>query len=158
VVSQTITKQAGVLDVIQTPEVDVFCGRGVGGGSLVNMAMLVTPPKDVLQRTLPSVDADAMLSTYYPRALDVLKGNTIRRAFFDATSWYQYARVGYAAAQTAGFDALFLPSGYDYSYMEQEAAGTVPASALNYEGGFGNNSASRASTRRTSPTPSRPAT
>lgn len=139
VVSQTITKQAGVLDVIQNGEVDVFCGRGVGGGSLVNMAMLVTPPRDVLQRTLPSVDADAMLSTYYPRALQMLKANTIRRAFFDETSWYQYARVGYAAAQAASFDALFLPSGYDYSYMEMEAAGAVPASALNYEGGFGNN-------------------
>jgi cholesterol oxidase len=138
-VSQPIPKQAGALDIIQTPEVDVFCGRGVGGGSLVNMAMLVTPPRDVLQRTLSMVDADAMLSTYYPRALAMLKANTIRRAFFDTTPWYQYARVGYQSAQAAGFDAEFLPSGYDYSYMEEEAAGAVPASALNDEGGFGNN-------------------
>jgi cholesterol oxidase len=139
VVTQAISKQAGVLDVFQTPEMDVFCGRGVGGGSLVNMAMLVTPPRDVLQRALPTVDVKGMLSTHYPRALEMLKANTIRRAFFDSTPWYQYARRGYESAQAAGFDAQFLPSGYDYAYMEQEEAGTVPASALNYEGGFGNN-------------------
>jgi cholesterol oxidase len=137
--SQSITKQAGVLDVIQTPDIDVFCGRGVGGGSLVNMAMLVTPPREVLERVLPTVDADAMLSTYYPRALEMLKANTIRRAYFDVTPWYQYARQGYQSAEAAGFDAQFLPSGYDYAYMEQEEAGIVPASALNNEGGFGNN-------------------
>ncbi len=134
-----IARDAGVLDVIETPDMSVFCGRGVGGGSLVNMAMLVTPPQDVLQSVLPSVDAGQMLSTYYPRALAMLKANTIRQAFFSSTPWYEYARVGYAGAMAAGFDAQFLPSGYDYSYMEMEAAGTVPASALGDEAGFGNN-------------------
>jgi cholesterol oxidase len=138
-VSMPIAKQAGVLDIVETPDIDVFCGRGVGGGSLVNMAMLVTPPADVLQAALPTVDVAAMMATYYPRALGMLKSNLIRPAFFDSTPWYQYARTGYAAAQAAGYDAMFLPSGYDYAYMEQEAAGTVPASALNDEAGFGNN-------------------
>ena len=95
--------------------------------------------RSVLRRVLPAVDADAMLETYYPRALEMLKANVIRRAYFDATPWYQYAREGYRSAEAAGFATEFLPSGYDYSYMEQEEAGTVPASALNFEGGFGNN-------------------
>jgi cholesterol oxidase len=138
-VNTPIAKQAGVLDVIETPDIDVFCGRGVGGGSLVNMAMLVTPPQDVLHAVLPTVDAAQMMSTYYPRALAMLKANTIGQAFFNSTSWYEYARVGHSAAAAAGFDAEFLPSGYDYSYMEKEAAGQVPSSALGYEAGFGNN-------------------
>jgi cholesterol oxidase len=138
-VSTPIAKQAGVLDVIETPDIDVFCGRGVGGGSLVNMAMLVTPPLAVLQSVLPSVDAAQMMSTYYPRALAMLKANTVGQPFFTTTPWYEYARVGHAAALAAGFDAEFLPSGYDYGYMAKEAAGTVPASALNDEAGFGNN-------------------
>jgi cholesterol oxidase len=138
-ISTPIPSQAGVLDVIQTPDIDVFCGRGVGGGSLVNMAMLVTPPQDVLQSVLPTVDAAEMMSTYYPRALAMLKANIVSPAFFASTPWYEYARVGHAAAQAAGYDAEFLPSGYDYTYMQQEAAGTVPASALNDEAGFGNN-------------------
>jgi cholesterol oxidase len=137
--SQSIPEQAGVLAVIQTPDMSVYCGRGVGGGSLVNMAMLVTPPQDVLQEVLPTVDAGQMLSTYYPRALAMLDANTIPLDFFDSTPWYQYSRTGRSAAQLAGFDAEFLPSGYSYSYMELEAAGTVPASALAGEAGFGNN-------------------
>ena len=138
-VNTPIAKQAGVLDVIETPDIDVFCGRGVGGGSLVNMAMLVTPPQDVLQSVLPTVDWTQMMSTYYPRALAMLKANTISQDFFDTTPWYEYSRVGHAAAMAAGFDAEFLPSGYDYTYMQKEAAGQVPASALNDEAGFGNN-------------------
>jgi cholesterol oxidase len=134
-----VDRQAGVLDVVQSPNMSAYCGRGVGGGSLVNMAMLVTPPRDILQRTLPMVDADAMLSTYYPRALSMLRANTVKRDFWESTPWYQYSRVGYAASKAAGFDSQFLVSGYDYNYMEQEAAGKVPASALNGEAGFGNN-------------------
>lgn len=134
-----VPRQAGILDVVQVPNMNVYCGRGVGGGSLVNMAMLVTPPREVLERTLPQLDAEEMLVKYYPRALKMLRGNVVRREFFDSTPWYQYARTGMAAAKAAGFDAQFLTSGYDYAYMEKEAAGLVPVSALGGEGGFGNN-------------------
>jgi cholesterol oxidase len=134
-----VPRQAGALDVVESPNMSVYCGRGVGGGSLVNLAMLVTPPKDVLQRAMPMVDANAMLSTYYPRALAMLRGNTVRRDWWDRTDWYQYSRVGHAAAKGAGFDAQFLVSGYDYGYMEKEDDGTAPASALGVDAGFGNN-------------------
>jgi cholesterol oxidase len=134
-----IANQAGVLDVVPSPNMNVFCGRGVGGGSLVNLAMLVTPPRDVLKRAMPMVDADVMLATYYPRALRVLGGNTVRRAWWNNTPWYQYSRVGRAAAEAAGFQTEFLTSGYDYTYMEKEEAGTAPASALGVDAGFGNN-------------------
>ncbi|HEX6241977.1 MAG TPA: GMC family oxidoreductase N-terminal domain-containing protein, partial [Polyangiales bacterium] len=134
-----VARQAGILDVVPAKNMAVYCGRGVGGGSLVNMAMLVTPPRDILARTLPGLDVDAMMSTYYPRALSMLRGNTVRRDFWERTAWYQYSRVGYAASKAAGFDAQFLTSGYDYSYMEKEDAGTVPRSAFAGEAGFGNN-------------------
>jgi cholesterol oxidase len=134
-----VARQAGVLDVVQSKNMAVYCGRGVGGGSLVNMAMLVTPPRDVLTRTFPGLDVDTMLTTYYPRALSMLRGNSVRREFWESTPWYQYSRIGYAASKACGFDAQFLTSGYDYAYMEKEAQGSVPASALGNEAGFGNN-------------------
>jgi cholesterol oxidase len=134
-----VPRLAGALDVFESPSMNVYCGRGVGGGSLVNMAMLVKPPIDILQRIFPGVDANEMMSTYYPRALEMLRGNLVRREFWNETSWYQYSRVAQAAANNAGFNAEFLHSGYDYAYMEKEVAGQVPASACNYEGGFGNN-------------------
>jgi cholesterol oxidase len=134
-----VARMAGALAVYESPAMNVYAGRGVGGGSLVNMAMLVTPPRDILERIFPGVNADEMMSTYYPRALTMLEGNKVRPGFWQETSWYQYSRVGHAASTAAGFEAEFLHSGYDYAYMEKEVAGQAPASACNYEGGFGNN-------------------
>ena len=118
---------------------DVFCGRGVGGGSLVNMAMLVTPPQDVLQAVLPSVDAAQMLSTYYPRALAVLKANMVSLDFFSSTPWYEYARVGHSAARRrASTRSSCLPATTMRTWRRRRRA-QVPASALDDEAGFGNN-------------------
>ncbi|MET0285529.1 MAG: GMC oxidoreductase, partial [Polyangiales bacterium] len=134
-----VARQAGILDVVQTDTMSAYCGRGVGGGSLVNMAMLVVPPRDVLADRFPGVDVDQLLAVHYPRALGMLKGNQVRREYWEKTPWYRYSRVGHAASTAAGFQAEFLTSGYDFAYMEQEEAGRVPKSALASEAGFGNN-------------------
>jgi len=131
---------AGILDVVSSPNMDVYLGRGVGGGSLVNLAMLITPYRETLQRILPaSIDVNEMYNTYYPRALAGLKGNKIRPAYYQASAYHKYARVACAQAAKAGIPWRSLDSGYDMAYMEQEEAGTVPKSALGNEGGFGNN-------------------
>jgi cholesterol oxidase len=134
-----VPKKAGVLQVHHYPNMDVYGGCGVGGGSLVNMAMYVTPVRELLARTLPGVDMDEMYDLYYPRAKSVLGTNKISEAFFQSTPWYQYVRVGDADARSIGIEPFFLESGYDYAYMEQEANDLVPKSALNNEAGFGNN-------------------
>lgn len=131
---------AGILDVVSSPNMDVYLGRGVGGGSLVNLAMLITPYRETLQRILPaSIDINEMYNTYYPRALIGLKGNKIRPAYYQTSAYHRYARVACAQAAKAGIPWRSLDSGYDMAYMEQEEAGTVPKSALGSEGGFGNN-------------------
>jgi cholesterol oxidase len=131
---------AGILDVVSSPNMNVYLGRGVGGGSLVNLAMLITPYRETLQRIMPaSVDINEMYNVYYPRALAALKGNKIRPAYYQASAYHKYARVACAQAAKAGFPWRSLDSGYDMAYMEQEEAGTVPKSALGSEGGFGNN-------------------
>ncbi|RRS05800.1 GMC family oxidoreductase [Aquabacterium soli] len=131
---------AGILDVVSSPNMDVYLGRGVGGGSLVNLAMLITPYRETLQRILPSsISIDELYSTYYPRARAGLGGNMIRPAYYQASAYHKYARVACAQAAKAGFQWRTLDSGYDMAYMEQEEAGLVPKSALGSEGGFGNN-------------------
>lgn len=131
---------AGILDVVSSPNMNVYLGRGVGGGSLVNLAMLITPYRETLQRILPSsISVDEMYSTYYPRAMAALKGNQIRPAYYQASEYHKYARVACAQAAKAGIPWRTLDSGYDMAYMEKEEAGTVPKSALGIEGGFGNN-------------------
>ncbi len=137
--SLPVPNQAGILDVLQYPNMDVYCGRGVGGGSLVNLAMYVTPLRDVFARVLPTIDAVEMFDKYYPRARSEIGTNTVRAGFFNETPWYLYSRAGWADAARAGIESVFLESGYDYAYMEQEAQGLVPASALNQEAAYGNN-------------------
>lgn len=131
---------AGILDVVSSPNMEVYVGRGVGGGSLVNLAMLITPYRETLQRILPSsISVNEMYDVYYPRALKGLGANKIRPAYFQSSAYHRYARVACAQAAKAGIPWRSLDSGYDMAYMEQEEAGTVPKSALGGEGGFGNN-------------------
>ncbi len=131
---------AGILDVASSPNMDVYLGRGVGGGSLVNLAILITPYRETLQRILPaSIDINELYKTYYPRALVGLKDNKIRPPYFQLSAYHRYARVACTQAAKAGILWRSLDSGYDMACMEQEETGSVPKSALGREGGFGSN-------------------
>lgn len=129
--------QAGVIDVSGPPSMRVYRGVGVGGGSLVNLAVFVTPERDVLQRALPDVDVDAMLQTFYPRAKTTLRTTRVPESLIQ-TDVYQYARVGAQAAKDAGYAVSTVESGYDYAYLQKEVDGTAPKSAAAGKGGFGN--------------------
>jgi cholesterol oxidase len=131
---------AGILDVLRHEGMDVYCGRGVGGGSLVNMAMLITPQREVLSDLMPQgFDVDDFLNRICPRAKAKLGVNTIRPAYFESSPYHRYARVMRANIAKIGLTSDLKESGYDFAYMEQEEAGKVPKSALGFEGGFGNN-------------------
>ncbi|MGW6206726.1 GMC oxidoreductase [Streptomyces sp. NPDC055089] len=138
-IDRAIPRYTGILDAEDFSGITVYQGRGVGGGSLVNGGMAVTPRRENFGAVLPSVNADEMYSTYYPRANAGLGVGTIDPAWFDSVDCYKYARVGRKHAQRSGFPFVFVPDVYDWDYMEQEAAGTVPKSALNGEILYGNN-------------------
>jgi cholesterol oxidase len=134
-----VPKYTGILDAEEMGGIIVYQGRGVGGGSLVNGGMAVTPDRSRFPGVLPSVDADEMYDVYYPRANSTLGVGTIDPAWFETTDCYQYARVGRKHAQRSGFPFRFVPSVYDWDYMKREAAGTAPKSALAAEILYGNN-------------------
>ncbi|MFD0021154.1 GMC oxidoreductase [Streptomyces sp. NPDC058382] len=138
-IDRTIPRYTGILDAEDFSGITVYQGRGVGGGSLVNGGMAVTPRRENFGAVLPTVNADEMYSTYYPRANAGLGVGTVDPAWFDSVDCYQYARVGRKQAQRSGFPFVFVPDVYDWDYMEQEAAGTVPQSALAGEILYGNN-------------------
>src|SRR5699024_9310823 len=124
-------------------DMSVYVGRGVGGGSLVNGAMAVTPKRSYFTTVLPDVDADVMYETYFPRANRELGVNHIDADWFESCDCYQYARVSREAAHQAGFDTTFVPSVYDFDYMQREEACEVTRSALASEVIFGNNHGKR---------------
>ncbi|MYW67012.1 GMC family oxidoreductase [Streptomyces sp. SID8379] len=138
-IDKTVPRYTGILDAEEFAGITVYQGRGVGGGSLVNGGMAVTPKQENFAAILPSVDPAEMYGTYYPRANAGLGVATIDPDWFETAECYKYARVGRKHAQRSGFPFVFVPDVYDWDYMEQEAAGTVPKSALAGEILYGNN-------------------
>ncbi|MFJ6695274.1 GMC oxidoreductase [Streptomyces sp. NPDC091272] len=138
-IDKDVPKYTGILDAEGFAGISVYQGRGVGGGSLVNGGMAVTPRRQNFSAVLPSVNADEMYNTYYPRANSGLGVGLIDPAWFERTSYYQYSRVGRKHAQRSGFAWTFVPDVYDWNYMVAEDNGSVPKSALGQEILYGNN-------------------
>ncbi|GAA2610332.1 GMC oxidoreductase [Actinomadura fulvescens] len=138
-IDRNIPRYTGILDAEEFGGITVYQGRGVGGGSLVNGGMAVTPRRENFGAVLPSVNADEMYDVYYPRANAGLGVGTVDPAWFDTAACYQYARVGRKHAQRSGFPFVFVPDVYDWDYMAREAAGSVTKSALAGEILYGNN-------------------
>ncbi|QGV81041.1 GMC oxidoreductase [Streptomyces ficellus] len=143
VVNKNISPYPGVLDRVRFADMSVFVGRGVGGGSLVNGGMAVTPQRAYFSEMLPHVDADEMYRTYFPRANAMLGVNSIDPAWFETTEWYRFSRVSRKHAARAGLRTTFVPNVYDFGYMQREAAGTAVRSALGGEVIYGNNHGKR---------------
>ncbi|WP_455680718.1 GMC oxidoreductase [Streptomyces pseudovenezuelae] len=139
VVNKDVSPYPGVLDRVHFNNMSVFVGRGVGGGSLVNGSMAVTPLQSYFAEQFPTVDTAEMYGTYFPRARAMLGVNTVDPAWFESTEWYRFSRVSRKHAQNTGLKTTFVPSVYDFGYMQREAAGTATKSALGQEVIYGNN-------------------
>ncbi|CAM5378962.1 Cholesterol oxidase OS=Streptomyces aurantiogriseus OX=66870 GN=GCM10010251_40780 PE=4 SV=1 [Streptomyces aurantiogriseus] len=143
VVNKDISPYPGVLDRVRFADMSVFLGRGVGGGSLVNGGMAVTPLQSYFAEQFPAVDVTEMYSTYFPRARAMLGVNSIDPAWFESTEWYRFSRVSRKHAANTGLKTTFVPNVYDFGHMQREAAGTATRSALGQEVIYGNNHGKR---------------
>ena len=65
-IDKKVERYVGVLDAENFSGVKVYQGRGVGGGSLVNGGMSVTPKRSHFEHILPNVDAAQMYGAYFP--------------------------------------------------------------------------------------------
>jgi cholesterol oxidase len=139
IINSKIDAYAGVLDRINYPGMSVYAGRGVGGGSLVNGGMAVTPRRSYFQEILPDVDADDMYGRWFPLANRMLGVNSVDPAWLEASKCYRYARVSRDHAQQAGYKTVFVPSVYDMGYLAKEDKGLVTRSATAQEILYGNN-------------------
>ncbi|MBP2325876.1 cholesterol oxidase [Kibdelosporangium banguiense] len=138
-IDKDVPRYTGILDAEDFSGITVYQGRGVGGGSLVNGGMAVTPRRENFGAILPTVNPDEMYNTYYPRANAGLGVNNIDQSWWETVDCYQYSRVGRKHAQRSGFPFVFVPNVYDMQYMKQESAGSVPKSAVDGELLYGNN-------------------
>ncbi|WP_083090825.1 MULTISPECIES: GMC oxidoreductase [Rothia] len=136
---QSVPYGAGILDFKSLGQMSVYRGIGYGGGSLVNGGISPRPSRNVLSNVLPQIADNNFFRYYLPLAERRLNLNSINPNFFEETEWYQFSRTARDSAKRAGYDIANMPNFYDFSYMEREAAGTVPKSALANELIYGNN-------------------
>lgn len=129
----------GVLDRLDFEHINIWIGRGVGGGSLVNGGMAVTPKESYFKEIFPDLDAQKFYSFYFPLARKELKVNVIDEQFLQDCPFYKFTRVGEGEAHKAGFKTMRVPNVYDFDYMEKEYKNEVPRSAFNTEVIYGNN-------------------
>jgi len=132
-------KFTGVLDRIDYNDIKIYLGRGVGGGSLVNGGMAVTPNQEYFAEVFPNLNAEEFYTKYFPKAKVELGVNEISPDFYNKTDFYKFARVGEKEAQKAGFSTISIPNVYDFEYMEKEDKKKVPRSAFKKEVIYGNN-------------------
>lgn len=138
VVNKEIGQGPGVLDRRNLGFMEVYLGRGVGGGSLVNGAMAPRPRASVVERELPGLNVKEFFDVYLDRAEKMLRVSSIPKAFRESTPWYQFARTGRETAEACGYKVVDVPSTYNFEYMQQEARGEVTRSALDGQVILGN--------------------
>lgn len=143
VVNRDIDRYAGVLDRVNYPGISVYVGRGVGGGSLVNGSMAVTPKRSYFEEILPQVDASDMYQRWFPLANTVLGVNQVAPSWFESSAAYKYAHVARDQAHQSGFKTMFVPSVYDVNYLAKEEKNEVPRSAMAQEVIYGNHNGKR---------------
>ncbi|MEU7526580.1 GMC oxidoreductase [Saccharothrix sp. NPDC042600] len=137
--NRPVRRHAGVLDRVNFAGMGVYVGRGVGGGSLVNGGMAVTPDREYFARRFPTVDVTEMYDRFFPLANKMLRVNHIPGHFFEASEYYRFSRLSRTHAARAGFDTAFVPNVYSFDHMAREERGEAPKSALGTEVIYGNN-------------------
>lgn len=132
-------KYTGILDRWDYSNVKVYMGRGVGGGSLANGGMAVTPKREYFEQILPHLDSQEFYQKYFPLANQTLEVNIIPDEYYKKSKYYQFSRVGTTEAHKAGYKTVKVPNVYDFDYMQKEEYDGAPKSALAQEVIYGNN-------------------
>ncbi len=126
----SLTPFTGILDRLDFEHINIWVGRGVGGGSLVNGGMAVTPKESYFKEVFPDLDAEKFYSHYFPLVRRELKVNVIDEQFLKDCPYYKFTRVGEEEAHKAGFKTMRVPNVYDFKYMEKEFRNEVPGLPL----------------------------
>ncbi|HEY6798375.1 MAG TPA: FAD-binding protein [Kineosporiaceae bacterium] len=143
--SKVLPTFAGVLEAYVGIGVVCLAGAGVGGGSLVNNAVMMQPRQDLFTRTFGnSLSWTEMDGTWYPRARDLIGVSPVPADVL-ASPAYANAREFIAEARAAGLTVVLPDMAMNWDVVRQELAGTIPASATVGDSILGINSGAKRS-------------
>lgn len=138
----------GVLERKDENGISVYCGAGVGGGSLVYNGVTYQPPRELFYQVFPkAIDYDEMDRVYYPRAYSIIKPEKIPQDIL-ATKYYLSTRLFLQQAAVAGLPSRLLDIAIDWDIVRQEINGTKVPSAIIGEDWYGMNSGAKKSLDR----------
>ncbi|BBH67454.1 cholesterol oxidase [Actinoplanes sp. OR16] len=141
--SKVIEKRAGLIQKHAGDGIQVMCGAGVGGGSLVIGMFLPQPRRADWERVYPAqLSYPEFDSIYWPRARQSLGAAVIpadvqnHPAYVGARSWLQYL-------SEFNRPAVPVPFGVNWDVIRAELAGTAVKCHTIGEGPFGSNSGAK---------------
>lgn len=135
----SIEKYTGVLDRVDYPNMKVYRGTAVGGGSIVYGGISIEPPEELFYEVFPRGVSYQELHPYYDRVRDMLGISTVP-VDIEQESHYEYARVFAKHAANAGLEPVSVGQATDWGVIRSEIAGTILPSAIIGEAFYGNNS------------------
>jgi cholesterol oxidase len=114
----------GVIDRVHGDGLDIICGAGVGGGSLVYHGMTLEPPEPLFAEVLPQLDYAPMHRTYYPRVASMLRPATIPDDVLNSKQ-YLSNQIFIDHIKAAGLTPSRIPMPINWDYARAELAGVM---------------------------------
>ena len=137
--SLPIQKYTGVLDRVDYPNMHVYRGTAVGGGSIVYGGISVRPPENLFYEIFPTGLSYQELQPYYEIVRHMLNITAVPADVYGSTP-YHYARVFERHASNAGLEVVDVEQATDWDIIRSEIAGTIAPSAILGDFFYGNNS------------------
>jgi cholesterol oxidase len=139
----------GVLEALATNSVTALTGAGVGGGSLVNNAVMLQPDATRFGQSFgSSLSYDEMATVWYPRARQLIGVATMPDSVYNSQD-YLAARTWFAQAAAAGFQPRRCEMAMDWETVLAEESGAAVPSAIVGNSIWGMNSGAKRSVDRT---------
>ncbi|MFD0690536.1 GMC oxidoreductase [Actinomadura fibrosa] len=128
---------AGVMEVSNEAGLNIGCGAGLGGGSLVYTCATVAPPRKYYEKLFPpQIPFDEMTSRWYPKVQAMLRPSFMPDDIYGSRP-FTHSRVWDQHVAKAGYRPEKLMSTFNWDVLRQELAGTVRPSAIAGETDFG---------------------
>lgn len=132
-------RYTGLLERVSGNGMDIMCGAGVGGGSLVYQGMSLQPAEAVFNTHFPEqLDYARMDAVYYPRVARMLQLATAPDDLVESEN-YRAARLFAEHVVAAGYPLSKVPMPIDWSYARSELRGEMKPSYTNGDCALGVN-------------------
>ncbi|MBW8483166.1 GMC oxidoreductase [Actinomadura parmotrematis] len=136
VVPTLLSPVAGIMELSSEANLNIACGAGVGGGSLVYTGVTVPPPRKYFERLYPRLSWEEFDTVWFPKVRAMLGASTMPDDIYNSAP-FTHSRVWDAHMSKVGYSPELLPSTFDWDVIHKELAGTVRPSAIAGETDFG---------------------